>query len=92
MEKNIIKEKNDILNEKITLINRNQLSIEGILEVISSNETEINAKVHDNNIIILGNNIHIEKLDIINKILECTGEFQNIKYGKSSNFLKRIFK
>ena len=92
MEKTIIQEKNTPLNEKITLINRNNFIIEGVLEVISSSENEINIKVQDNNMIILGKNIHIEKLDIINKILECSGIFECIKYGKNGNLFKRFFK
>lgn len=92
MEKTIIQEKNMPLNEKIILTNRSQFSIEGVLEVISSSENEINIKVQDNNMTILGNNIHIEKLDTTNKILECSGNFDCIKYGKSGNFFKRFFK
>ena len=92
MEKTLIQEKNTPLNEKVTLINRNQLTIEGVKEVISSSENYICIKVQDNNMALLGNNIHIEKLDIPNHILECSGQFECIKYGKCGNIFKRIFK
>jgi hypothetical protein len=92
MEKTIIQEKNTILNEKITLINRNHFAIEGVKEVISSNENGIYLKVQDNHMTLIGNNIHIEKLDIPNQILECTGQFECVKYGKCGNIFKRIFK
>lgn len=92
MEKTIIQEKSSQLNEKIILINRNKLSLEGIIEVISSSENSIYIKVQDNHMTILGSNMHIEKLDVDNKILECSGNFECIKYGKNGNIFKRIFK
>ena len=92
MEKTLIQEKHSPLNEKITLINRNQFTIEGVKEIISSGENEVFIKVQDNNMALIGNNIHIEKLDITNQILECSGQFECIKYGKGGNILKRIFK
>ena len=92
MEKTTIKQlENNITNENISLINRKNLKMTGILEIISSSENGIYLKVKDNNLTILGNNIHITKLDIENKILEAEGVFESFKYGKS-NIFKRIFK
>ena len=92
MEKTIIQEKNTQPQENITLSNRNKFTLEGVIEVISSSENGLYLKVQDNNMTITGSNIHIEKLDIENKILECSGNFDCIKYGKSGNIFKRIFK
>ena len=92
MEKTIIQEKTPLINEKLNLINRNKFTLEGAIEVISSSENGLFLKVKDTHMSITGSDIHIEKLDIDNKILECSGSFECIKYGKSGNFFKRIFK
>ena len=92
MEKTIIKENANTISEKITLINRKKIIIEGVLEVISSNENGLYLKVKDTHLIITGKDIHIEKLDINNQLLECDGQFESFKYGKSGNIFKRLFK
>ena len=87
------KDKKDVnLNESITLNNRKDLKIEGIVEIISTAENGLCMKLKDTNLTITGENIHITKLDIATGILEASGNFFLIKYGKTGNILKRIFK
>lgn len=79
-------------NENITLTNRTNLHIDGITEIISTAENGLCMKINDTILSIVGENIHITKLDISTGILEADGNFNNIKYGKNSNIFKRIFK
>lgn len=78
--------------DNIYLKCRNNLTIEGILEIISTNENEIVIKLKDTILTITGSNISISKLNIENETLEANGNFDSIKYGKTGNFFKRLFK
>ena len=81
-----------ILNENLILTNRKILKLEGIKEIISTSETNINLKLKDTSLAINGNEISITRLDVELGILEATGNFESFKYGKSGNLLKRLFK
>ena len=91
MEKNISAEKSKI-SETLTLFNRKSLKLEGIVEINSSSETLLSAKLKDTTLIITGQNLHITKLDVNLGILDIEGDVDSIKYGKSANIFKRIFK
>ena len=84
--------KSTTINESLTLINRQKINIEGIIEIIASNESNIQLKLKDTNLAIYGKNISISKLDIECGILEAEGNFDNIKYGKNGGFFKKIFR
>lgn len=89
----LTKEKKKITyNENIILTNRKNLHIDGIVEIISTSENGLCMKLKDTILNILGENIHITKLDVTTGILEADGNFLNIKYGKSANIFKRLFK
>lgn len=92
MEKSPISEQSKITNENIFLQNRKSIKIEGLVEILSTNDNNITLKMKDTNLLISGNNISITKLDIATGILEAEGFFDNIKFGKSGNIFKRIFK
>ena len=92
MDKTLINTTNsNITNELVQLTNRKTLKLEGILDIISSSENGIYIKLKDTNLSVVGSNIHINKLDIANGILEADGQFDYFKYGKV-NLFKRIFK
>lgn len=80
------------LSESLSLINRKNIKLEGIVEINSSSETLLSVKLKDTILTITGQNMHISKLDINTGILEVDGVISSIKYGKSENFFKRIFK
>ena len=94
MEKTINNDKkeNKSYNENLTLVGRKNIHIEGIVEIISSSDSNIIIKLKDEVLVISGENIHISKLDVNTGILEAEGNFNNIKYGKSHNIFKRVFK
>lgn len=79
-------------NESLVLDNRKKLTLEGIIEINSSSETQICVKLKDTLLTILGQEMHITRLDIGTGILEVEGLVNLIKYGKTEGFLKRIFK
>lgn len=79
-------------NETLSLDNRSLLKLTGIAEIISSSDTQISLKTDNSGAIITGQDIHITKLDISSGTLEAEGTFDSIKYGKSGNIFKRLFK
>lgn len=91
MEKNTTLEKKTT-PEALSLTNRKMLKLEGIAEIISSSETCMLIKMRDTNLTITGQNMHITRLDVNLGILDVDGNIDCIKYGKSANFFKRIFK
>lgn len=92
MEKIVKEDSQKNAMESILLNNRKYLKLEGIVEVISTSDTAINLKLKDTSLFISGEQINILKLDINSGVLEAEGKFALIKFGKSGNFLKRLFK
>ena len=91
MEK-IVTAENNKINENLTLSNRKSLKLEGIIEIISSSDTLMIAKLKDTIISITGQNLHITRLDVNLGFLDIDGNVDSIKYGKNANIFKRIFK
>lgn len=91
MEK-IVNQEKTTTSESLSLINRKNLKLEGIVEILSTSETILMLKLKDTTLCISGENINIQKIDVNTGILEAEGKFTSIKYGKSGNFFKRIFK
>lgn len=92
MEKTINQDKQIINSESLILSNRKTLKLEGIIEVISTSETNLNLKLKETSLQINGENINILKLDVSSGSMEAEGKFNSIKYGNSGNIFKRIFK
>ena len=85
-------EKLEPLNNKILIDNRNRITISGISQMLSSNETCINMLVKTTRLIVSVKNLHIEKLDVDNGLLEASGTIDSIKYSGGEGLMKRIFK
>lgn len=85
-------DKQEQINNKIIIDNRNRVSISGITKMLSSNETCINMLVKTTKLIINGKDLHIEKLDVDNGYLEASGTIDAVKYSGSDGIIKRIFK
>ncbi len=85
-------EKSEPLNNKITIDNRNHISISGISKMLSTNDTYINMLVKTTKLMIAGKDLHIKKLDIENGLLEASGTIDSVKYSGSDGLIKRIFK
>lgn len=85
-----------IKNHKLLCLNRNELSVTGVSKVNSATEKQINLVINNEQLIIFGMNLHVNKLDIEQGIVEIVGTVDSIKYSKSNaikeGFFKRIFK
>lgn len=96
IEKTSVKEKTPEKDSshQILLQNRKSLTMTGITRVDSTNESGISVMIGDTPLEILGNNIHIAKLDVEKGIVELTGEITTIRYDQKTkkNFVKRLFK
>lgn len=86
------KETSKKINENLILENRKKIKIDGIIEILASNDSSISLKMQDTNLLINGSNINITKLDITTGTIEAEGLFESIKFGKSGNIFKRLFK
>ena len=84
--------KPEFVNHKIIVNNRNLIEISGITKMLSSNENLISMMIKNTKLNVIGNNLHIEKLDVENGILQASGTVNNIKYLGNEGIIKRIFK
>ena len=85
-------EKIETLNNKILVNNRENITISGITKMISSNDSTITMLIKTTKLIVNGKNLHIEKLDVENGLLDASGTIDCIKYSGNEGFVKRIFK
>lgn len=82
-------------NSLLALTNRSILSLSGVEKVIAVSEKQLSLEVCGSGLIIEGNNMNVQKLDVDNGIIEIKGKIDCIKYqGKKekTSLLKRIFK
>lgn len=81
----------------ITLVNRKKLSMSGVLEVVSFKEMEIILKTCLGDLIIKGNDLKMNKLDVQNGEMVIIGEVNSILYtGKDNShnesIIRKLFK
>ncbi len=93
-EKKIKQNDKIIQPHQILLQNKKSLTMTGVTRVDSTNETGLSVMIGDTPLDIVGENMHISKLDVEKGIIELEGEINTIKYDKKSkgNFVKRLFK
>lgn len=89
-----MEEKNNISKDnKIVLENRKKGIFSGIDKVESVNLNQIVLITNNQNLVVLGANLHIDKLDVLLGHVEISGTIDCIKYSdKKQNIFKRIFK
>jgi len=87
-------EQNTKMSHQILLQNRNNVTMTGITRVDSTSENSVDVMIGDTPLEILGNNIHVLKLDVEKGILELEGNFVSIKYDvkDKKNFVQRLFR
>lgn len=81
----------------LTLINRKKLSMSGILEVVSFKDIEIILKTSLGEMIIKGEDLKMNKLDVQNGDIVIIGEINSLLYtGRDSSdkesILRKLFK
>lgn len=69
----------------ITLINRQSMTLSGVLEVMSFTDSEIVLKTSCGDLLIRGNGLNIGKLNTDTGELMISGTVVFIKYSKSKN-------
>lgn len=84
-------------NSTLSLINRKKLSMSGILEVISFKDIEIILKTSLGEMIIKGDDLKMNKLDVQNGDIVIVGEINSLLYtGRDSSdkesILRKLFK
>ena len=83
------------MDSNLTINKRTELSLTGVKKVKSTEPSLVIANLDDTSIIINGQNLSVQHLDIKEGNLEITGTINSIKYTNqvSKNFsLKNMFK
>ena len=81
-------------SSEIRLSNRELLNITGVEKVYESNNNKLQVRVAGVNMLVMGENLNIVKLDVDSGVVEVSGLVNEIKYigDSKSNFFKRLFK
>ena len=82
----------DNITSKVTLDNRNRFVVTGVPKAISANENNISLLVGKTTMYITGSMLHVSKLDISTGVLEGDGWVDSIRYNKSGNVFRKIFR
>lgn len=79
----------------VNILNKEKIEIVGAMEVISSTEKEIIARLQDFLIVVSGTNLSISKLVPEEQLLVATGNILGLRYESKlskKSFLKKVFK
>ncbi len=93
----MIKEENALsLGHRLTLESRNKLSLTGVTDVGSFDETAAVLETGRGTLIIRGRNLHVEQLNLEAGEVRLTGEVDSLSYEESrqtqGSFLQRLFR
>lgn len=93
----IIKEENALsLGHRLTLESRNKLSLTGVTDVGSFDETAAVLETGRGTLIVRGRNLHVEQLNLEAGEVRLTGEVDSLAYEESrqtqGSFLQRLFR
>lgn len=98
-EKNFFKDKDREQGHNIKIINRENITLTGIMDLLSFDEELVITESTDGVLVIKGNNLHVNKLDLNNGQLEITGRMHNLSYEDNhhmsknkTSFMSKIFK
>lgn len=81
------------MDKIITLVNQSILNVTGVNKVKNVSPSEIITEVDGQILLILGNNLEVQTLDLENSTLSINGLITCIKFStKKPSLIKRIFK
>lgn len=91
------KNENSILDKEqlLVLSNRKNLSVTGVLKIVSLKPDLIQLSTNNGGLVILGENLELIKLDNSTTRAEISGKISEIKYCETktkNNFLRKMFK
>ena len=96
---NVLENKNKtektFIESQVVLTNRAKLTLSGVEKVYETNENKIQLKVSGSNLLILGENLNIAKLDVEAGNVSIEGKINELKYFSNEskgNLFKKIFK
>jgi len=81
--------------QELYLSNREELEFTGVTDVINYDEQEINLETNLGSLVITGEGLHIQHLDLEEFKLVVTGKVNELKYdqeSKTHSFFQRLFK
>lgn len=88
-----------LLPHNLVLENKQKMTATGIVDVDAFDEGKIVLFIEDDTLIVEGENLHIQKLDVSSGELTIDGEIYGITYtgcargqGKSKGFFKNLLK
>ena len=91
-----MEEKRYVNKHKIIVERREKLFVTGILEVMRFDEEEIVAETDLGILIVKGDNLHVNALNLEKGELEITGKVNGLNYAEeriqTKNILEKIFK
>ena len=91
----MVEQKVELRQTCVNIYNREKLEITGVVEVLSSSEKEIFAKLGDSIAHITGNKMKITKLIPDEMLLVVSGSIDGVVYESKQtkkSFLKKVFK
>ena len=83
------------MENKISLLNRKDLSVSGIKKAIILSETNISLELESSVLHIFGKNMEVRKLDVESGILLVDGQIDCFKFSspkEKTGLFKKIFK
>lgn len=81
-------------NSKIVVVNRSTTNLCGVTKVNSATESCVSVLLAGESLLIEGNNLHVQKLDVETGIVDIEGTISSFKFAKGKSnkgFFKRIF-
>ncbi|WP_408955211.1 sporulation protein YabP [Natroniella sp. ANB-PHB2] len=82
-------------DQKLELVDRRLLKLTGVVDVINFNETKILLETNLGSLVIIGEELHINQLDLDSSKLSVDGYIIELKYDQELNkggVIKRLFK
>lgn len=77
----------------LNLANQKTLTITGIEKVFAMNPNQIELLVCGQKLLVTGQNLEVERLDVENGMIKVKGQVDSLKYNhKKEKLFKRIFK
>jgi len=87
--------KNEINVDMVNMYNREKMEVTGVMEVLSSTESEVIARVCDYVMVVIGKSLRVSKLVPEEKFLCIVGQINGIKYeskASKKSFFGKVFK
>ena len=96
MAMTVKEDSNLAVNHRLTLEGRNKLSVTGVTDVESFDETAAILETSRGTLILRGRDLHVEQLNLGSGEVKITGEVDSMVYEESAktqgSFLSRLFR